>query len=264
LVYLSYPGLSPQSALTTSSGNWVIPLHLARSEDLNNWFSEMPATGELAVQAGSLGTATAVISTQNDTPVPPLNLGQNYNFDQATPPPTVTNITSASRFSLDTATITINNPQNNEKITTPRPEFWGTAPANTKIILEVHSTAPLTQQITTTATGSWSWTPTDDLTLGDHTLSVSLPDGTKVSRNFTILAAGVEDLPAFTATPSGQTATPLPTVTAPPRTSKPATTAGIPQSGNLTPTFVLSMMGISLIIFGIIIYGRPFTLTPDR
>ena len=126
IIYLTYPNLSPQSALTTSSGNWVIPLHLARSENLTDWFNPSSATGQLSVQAGQLGTTTAVIDPQNDTPVPPLTLGKNYNFTQTLPTPTNPNPdspTQPGRFTLDTSstTIIIHNPQADEKISTRRP-----------------------------------------------------------------------------------------------------------------------------------------------
>ncbi|MFH1841149.1 MAG: Ig-like domain-containing protein [Candidatus Shapirobacteria bacterium] len=260
LVYLSYPDLSPQSALTTSSGNWAISLHLTRSENLQNWFSDTPNLGEIFVQAGSLGSATAAITSQNDTPVPPITLGQQHDFRQVSASPPPADRTEAapakSRFTLDTPSITIANPQADEKITTTRPEFWGTAPASTNLTLEINSPAVITQQLTTSPTGSWSWTPPADLAPGDHSLSIALPDGTEVIRRFVILAAGSEDLPAFTATPSGQTITASPTPSDSSRTTMPATTAGIPQSGNLTPTFIVSMLGIGLIILGLIVYGR--------
>ena len=76
----------------------------------------------------------------------------------------------------------------------------------------------------------------------------------KITRTFIVLASGESGLPAMTATPSGTaTPSPTPTSTTSGRTSMPSTTSGIPSSGYLTPTFIVFIMGFSLIFLGLFV-----------
>ena len=75
----------------------------------------------------------------------------------------------------------------------------------------------------------------------------------KITRMFTVLAAGEADgLPAFTATPA---ATISPTKIAT-RSSMPATESGILDVGVLTPTYVLSIVGLGLFVFGFLLRNK--------
>ena len=100
-------------------------------------------------------------------------------------------------------------------------------------------------------------------------MSVVSNDGSNVSRRFTVLAAEGE-MPAFTATRSGEasssptlspaptttpgvspTATPsiVPTIAS--RKAMPATEEGVPKPGHLTPTITFVILGIILIFTGL-------------
>ena len=67
------------------------------------------------------------------------------------------------------------------------------------------------------------------------------------------------DRPAYVSTPS---ATPTskskkPTPTIAPKKSVPATSSGIPKSGGLTPTVVIFMIGLTLVITGLFSTVKP-------
>ena len=80
-----------------------------------------------------------------------------------------------------------------------------------------------------------------------------------VSHTFMVLAAG-EEQPAFEATPSAEVSpsptpspTPTPTATPAAREAMPSTEEGVPEPGNLTPTFFVFIVGLILILTGFVV-----------
>jgi uncharacterized protein YxeA len=280
IVYLTLANASPLSTLTRSSGNWMIPLNLARSIDLSSWaaYDKEASVEEIFVQGGPAGTATAISVTKNDNPLPPITLGGNFDFRQAPPSPEPTSSfsssTSTSGFSLGnfptpTPVLKIINPSQGEEVSTPKPEIFGTGPGGETLTIIVESPETIQGKVVISQDGSWRWTPQTNLSPGPHTVTVRLPNGQQVSHSFVVLAAGDENTPSFTASPSAtlaptptltptpvptRTPTPTPTLTPTPviRSSLPSTEGGIPQSGELTPTFLFFTMGLSLIFLGIL------------
>lgn len=282
IVYLSLANAAPLSTLTKNTGSWMITLNNARAINLSSYltYDQETSTEEILVQGGAAGTATAVATTKNDSPMPTITLGESYDFRQAQVKESVvveeeTTPPEDSKFSLepvttppgtpaDTEELTITNPTEEEEVSTQRPEFFGTGPAGIEIEITIQSPTSYSATVTIDANGNWQWTPPKDLEPGKHTITAKYTDenGLKhlISHSFVILAAG-DETPSFEATPSGKaspspTATPSPTIspTATPSTRAgiPSTEGGIPESGNLTPTFFLFIMGIGLIGFGLI------------
>lgn len=269
IIYLSLANTTPLSALSKASGSWMIPLNLARSTDLSAFspYDRQASIEEIFVQVGNRGTATAVTTTRNDSPVPTITLGKNHDFRSeityaGTPSPTPT---SGSQFSppplaTPSYTLTIFNPKEGERINTQRPEFYGTGPAGENITIEVRSPGPASASAQIDSTGNWRWTPPANLEPGSHTVTIRLAKGTVLTRSFVVLAAGDSQIPAQTATESATTPSPTPspsptaTPTTPPgRVSLPSTQEGTPIPGNLTPTFYLFIMGLALLLLGLFI-----------
>lgn len=281
IVYLSLKNAIPQSTLSKASGSWYISLNSILANNLTSYvaYDLQASTEEIFVQGANLGTATAIAVTENDSPIPTITLGQTFDF-RTTPlaepqEPTLQPTIPQGRFPIGTtpspgeSQLTIINPDEDEEINTLKPEFLGTGPAGETLTIEIQSPETLSDQITIGENGAWNWTPPANLLPGEHTITVTLPDGRSISRLFTVLAAGNENSPSFTASPSATltpspapdlTATPSPTLTATPsptatpsgRTSIPSTEAGIPDSGNLTPTFLFSIIGTTLIGTGLL------------
>ncbi len=285
IVYLVLANANTLSTLTKSSGSWVIPLSIARSSDLSSYasYDRDASIEEIFAQGASLGTATAVSTTKYDSPLPNITLGQSFDFrkgkqGETSPTPTKTQSGgfSAQDFSGagSSSNLTITNPNQDERVNTQIPAIIGTGPAGEKVTIVINSEKAIEGQATIGADGSWSWTPPSDLAPGEHTVTVSLASGKKVSRKFVVLAAGDSDLPAFeassSATPTNMPtptttptpalnasptpttkALPTPTPTVPARTSRPSTDAGVPTSGHLTPTFLFFIMGTVLMLLGI-------------
>ncbi len=293
IVYLSLANASPTSTLSKASGSWVIPLNLIRSADLSDWanYDKEASIEEIFIQAGSLGTATVVATTKNDSPMPKITLGQSFDFrkiaevipeeekikmeNQATESSKFALEASPSASSTPAATadkeLKIINPEKDEKVNTQKPEILGTAPAGKTLTITVQSPATYSGTVKVDSQGNWKWSPPVNLEPGEHTVTVSYLDenGQKqtASHTFLVLAAGTNELPSIVATPSGS-ATPSPTPTASPssqtaspsptptsttsgRVSMPSTEGGVPDSGYLTPTFLIFIMGCSLIFLGL-------------
>jgi len=278
IVYLSLPGATSQSALVKASGYWVIPLNLARSEDLSSYaqYDKQATVEEILIQAGNQGTATAVATTKNDSPVSTITLGESHDFRTTAPLIEETEeATDSSGFTFEEiesptpatpspVEVTITSPSDEEEVNTQKPEIQGTGPAGEVLEITVESPQTYTDTIVVNADGSWDWTPPANLEPGEHTITITYEDEEgqeeTLSQTFVVLAAGDSDLPSLTATPSGTATpspTPSPTVSPSPsatpdgRVSMPSTEEGVPDSGYLTPTFLVFIMGLVLITFGL-------------
>jgi len=281
IVYLSMANTTPLSSMVKSDGSWIIPLSTARNLTLTSYssYDRSLQIEEIFVQGGNLGTTTVITTTKNDSPVPTLTLGQNYDFRQQafenspTPSPEPGGIpfsaetpTPAKRsgfsFELPISSpsptgnleqkLEILAPAEGEKINTSKPEFIGVAPPGEVLQIIVESETSLTGQVVIGENGRWTWSPPVDLSVGDHHVTVVLKNkngaAQKVTRSFTVLAAGQSEIPSFNATPSGQL-TIIPTLTSAPAT--PTAKPSQPPTGNLTNTLIFITIGLVFIIFGL-------------
>jgi len=290
IVYFYLAGAFPLSTITKNSGNWVIPLSLARSEDLSSWasYDKEASVEEIFVQGGPLGVSTAMAVTKYDSPLPLITLGQNFDFRQPLLTPTPTSVSSSSlpssgfsvgNFPTAVPSLNIINPSQGETINTLTPEILGTGPGGETLEIIIESPETIRGEVVISSDGSWRWTPPTNLSPGEHKVTVSLANGQKITHSFTVLAAGDENTPSFTASPSGSliptptptsvptpkiNQTPTPTLTPTPtflpektptpiiRTSVPSTESGMPKSGNLLPTLLFIIIGGGFIMLGVI------------
>lgn len=264
MVFSELPGGQRISSLVTSSGNWIIPLSTARDQQLVSWlpYDRSSTTYTLNVEGGVEGRADAVVTTAGDRPVPPIVLGQSYDFRQgresvgtASLRPTVvvsTNLIpsspeSAQQLSVSSFDVSplghvaqplvdvlLDNPvQDGEILQTSRPEFFGRGPSGVILEVIVESSEPMTGSVTIAQDGEWSFTLPNDLATGDHQLTVRWRDAQGVLQSLTrsFVVNAQESGPSFTATPSATPTFGLPTPT---MTLAPSVTA-VPTP---TPTIV--------------------------
>ncbi len=278
IVYAQLPGGQLLSALTSDSGNWVIPLSTSRIADLSGWLSYDRTATVYTIRAdgGGDGKATATVITGIDQPVPPIVLGQSYDFRQqnqerqatsdkrqATAGPTraaESNLRSLFNFEdlgpvtpVATGVTLLNPAEEGEKLSTFKPELFGEGPKGTEINIKVESPETITGNTLVEDDGRWKFAIPTDLAPGKHTVTLTWTDAQgalqTLKRSFTVQAAGNE--PAFTASPSAvptKKLAPAPTLSA--KKVVTATTSGTPKSGGLTPSVMLAMMGVLLIISG--------------
>ncbi|MEK9200958.1 MAG: fibronectin type III domain-containing protein [Patescibacteria group bacterium] len=87
LVYLSMLGAAPRSALVKSSGSWVIPLSTTRNINLDDYVQYDKESGVLELTAldGQGGVSVVTTTTNEDSPLTLIVLGENNNQATATP-----------------------------------------------------------------------------------------------------------------------------------------------------------------------------------
>jgi len=206
--------------------------------------------------------ATAITNTANDHPVPPITIGQSYDFSakpQLSPPlkpsPNPLPIPTVSTFQK----ISVSNPKEGEILTNTKPEFRGLGPAQKEIRLKLESPTAYSAEIRTDPNGSWNWTPPQNLEPGEHTITLEYTDENNqpksLVRHFIVQAMEVV---SPTPTPITPLPTISPTVSATPSPTSSAKKAIATQSaqvtsGNLTPLLFLVIVGISFIGLSLII-----------
>jgi hypothetical protein len=254
IIYFSVPGASPLSALLTSSGDWNITLATSFNESLTDYFSSPSNTEENVIVINNNQTQTQVVcNTNHNNPVPDITIGQN-NFSAPSPVvelPQASLLDKEYNFS-DSTSLTISNPQNNETLSTKRPDFFGTAKPGSDLKIEVHSSVAVNDAVTTDEDGSWDWSPSQDLSPGEHTITITDESSNTISKKFIVLAA--ESNTSFTASSS---ATPTQKPTATPTsipTSIPSTSSGIPKTGNTAPTEIIIILSLISMSFAFIYY----------
>lgn len=249
--------------------------------------NETKSLVEISVNAGSGGLSSAQIFPKSAKPVPPIILGQIHDFrnapsSEAGNQPTASiefpeNSSPSSGFKVgekastpSASSVTLDSIDQGEVVSTDKPEFFGEGPAGTKISIKVESEA-VTDELTVGKDGSWKWSIPASLEVGTHKVTITWKDKAGIIRTLTrTFIVQASEGPAFESTPSASptspsatkapspspsasaSATPKASPTATPKASASATAsataAPIPETGSLTPTIVLFMMGISLLL----------------
>lgn len=263
LVFWEIEGTTPISTITSNEGNYVAPIGPTNADNLVT----------ITAQAGPEGVARAEIYYRAIKNVPPLVLGQIHDFKNLTGDEVADNsipeadiqvpvatpqttdgpepVLSLNSFIADetlnqttTATVTLDSLDEGETISKTRPEFFGTAPAQTKITVTLESEMQ-TEDITSSLSGKWSWSPDKAIAEGPHKITLSWQNTNGVlqtiTRNFVVSAA--EQNPGFVSTPSASLS-PEPDATLPPQ----------PESGVGTPFILLFGIALTFIVGGGYLY----------
>jgi hypothetical protein len=290
LVYITLGGGSLLSSVTSDSGSWVIPISQTRSQDLTGFIDidEKNTLMEISVNAGVDGVANAQIYPQSAKPVPAIILGETHDFKNL-PPSEISEIpqasiglpeesTPSSKFEVEeqtqvqtSQTVTLESLEEGEVVSSTKPEFFGEGPVGITISITVES-EPVTGSVRVSPVGDWNWSPPAGLSEGTHRVTISWRDAQGIlrtlTRTFVVQAA---EGPAFESTPSASltptptptpsptltpTPTPTPTVTGTPAATASPTISPVADSGSLTPTILLSIMGVSVIAFAFLVWKK--------
>lgn len=285
IVYVRVGNSNPLSTLLKPTGNWLVSLSFLTSPDFKGQLQIKPEDAEEIFVQGQRKTSKALTSLKNNTPVPPITLGKDYDF-RLTPPasPVITpppQPPAAFDFSLTS-------PASGAAIP-GQPFFRGTAVPGKAVQIQVESVTTFKGEVTADPNGNWVWQVPQDLPPGEHTITITSTDKQgdlqTIIRKFVVLGSGVQVAEA--ATPSAAptlalppspsptpTPRPLPSATptlAPTPTSTPtprpsplptptltpiitpkATSTPIPESGDLLLTLVLAFGGITFIATGLV------------
>jgi hypothetical protein len=271
------------STITGENGSWLLNISKSRTAGLNAYsaIDVNETIVDILAQAGT-NMATAKITPSAGRNTPAITLGSVNNFTGIATggeevPGALIDLpeeisAGESKFVLDNAsasasieeTVTLASVDEGETITTQEPEFFGEGPPGVTLTITVESD-PITESIDVSKSGDWQWSPPASLAPGEHKITVSWRDALGILRTLTrSFVVSASEGPAFESTPSASlsptptaspTATPTATATASPSATASATptTVPIPDSGTLTPTIVLFIMGVGLILLALAI-----------
>lgn len=270
IVYLTIDG-KILSATTSSAGSWIIPI--------STYLEGVSETSviEINVNAGPNGVAQAIIypSAVKETPI--ILLGKSYDFrtinktsESSLPKSNLSlpeSVQVSSRFetnkienSGEKSVVTLESINNGEIIMTTDPEFFGKGPTEASIEISVESELQ-TAVVATSKDGTWKWSPPTDLEPGEHTVTVKWIDvdgiARTITRNFVVSAS---EGPAFESTQSASLSSPKPSSTPVPTISPniAATSIPVPETGSLTPTVGLFIMGIVMLLTSVFVWKKEY------
>ena len=283
LVYVTLEGGQTLSTVSKRSGTWLIPLNLARTEDLTSF---LPVTDRMTetiiVRARGIETS-AMSDTLNDSPVPNMVPGKPYDFRKLNakapgqnlalvPTPQSQKPASAVLGTSSTKpanTVTLVIPAEGAALPTTLPLIQGTGIPGKTVSLIIGITNPIGDTTIVGADGLWSYTPKKPLSPGRQSVTMTTKNlqnkPVAITHMFTILKSGTQVLgeatPSATLTPTltlTPTATPSATVSATPTATPTSTLAAqpVPESGNQLPTIILLVLGAGLMIGGGIVFMK--------
>ncbi len=258
IVYLTPENGQVLSSLVTTSGSWVIPLHLARTSNLKEYLNASERIEESITVQTVDGDATAKTDTLNDNPVPAMVIGKNYDFRKIqAAAPTLAPIASAipavlGDVTVATGTVALIQPADGAALSTALPLFTGTGVPNHQILLIIGMTKPYTDTTTVEADGIWRYTPKTALSAGKQSVTITTTDSQNksvaITHLFEILKSGTQVL--GDATPS---ATIAPTITVDPTPTSTLAGEPIPKTGSPLPLLLLLLLGSGLLMSGLVI-----------
>lgn len=271
------------STFIKPDGSYTLSLTQLRANDLQKYVLLGPDE-KLAITINTpTQLSNAQIAAKQSNAIPKIVLSQNYDFT-VSPDPLTPIATESAKTASDSAQFPqeeIATPVTSPEITTPKadqqfkdaqPLFTGKALPSTDITITINSQKEISAQLQSDNTGKWEFRPPVSLDPGAHTITIESIDANgivqKISRAFTVNAAGSQFIePSISpVSPSPTTPPPvtptraeLPSPTPTPTMSPSPTmvlspTAAIPsQQGPINPTG--SSMIMNSIIGAIIAFG---------
>jgi len=260
LVYVKVSGAQELSTLINIDGTFTIPLNNLRNSTFDDLFT-IDANTIINIEIYSENLFSSVsVSPEEINPVPLITLSNNYDFSSPQDIPTSIPQSSESGTFPSFGSVSGNSgepkiltPGNDEEITDSRPTFEGTAQPNATIEIEIQSNENIQTQVTADSTGKWTYTPPDELSEGEHTITVTAKNKNGVlktiTQSFVVFAAAGEISP----TPSPMLSpTNIPSIS-------PAVTVQISPSPLIPPTgnssiVIATIVGIAAAFSGIVLF----------
>ncbi len=275
IIYLTIEGGQELSTLSKPSGNWIIPLNQARTEDLTSFLPIVERMNQSIQIFSGTQQATIVTDPLNDSPIPEVQMGKEYDFrrQQAKKPTNSTlalrPITPTIQVKTDTASlpiggavlgqtasknfiVSLTNPKKDSALATSLPLIQGTGIPGKFIGISIGLINPSHGSIQVSADGSWNFTPKKPLAPGKQSVTISTVDATgkavAITHIFELFKSGTQVLGDAT---SSASITVAPTISEVPISETPtdSTIAGNPPpvSGNQLPTLILLLLGFGLV-----------------
>lgn len=225
LVIWNSSGSQEITSLTKTDGTYVLPIGLARTQDLKSFINLKKDQAEtIAVISGNGEETSIKCISGHDRPLPDVKLGQSIDCQNRTEkssnqrndpstssarfkiPTRKSGSRTSSQVSTQSGSVQLNI-SSGQTVDTPFPVISGKAKPKQVIKIQVHSETPYSGTVVAGPDGSWSWTPPAGLSPGPHQVTITIvnADGTTqtVTRTFTVVA-DEPILPVTSGTPSAQ------------------------------------------------------------
>lgn len=226
--------------------------------------------------------SSVVIKSSDTHPVPVITLSKDYDFTQDTRQPVSSTSaifqTFPSNFTSKSATPEIISPKNEETFKDTKPQFFGTASEGATVKITIHSDEIIQNQVKADSYGKWSYRPSQPLSPGKHTITITTQDQSGITKNiektFIVFASGSQFVepsvspsnipsptttsrptqqPTLTPSPSPTLIPPTPTIILPSPTHMPISgTINLPTPGN-SAAIITTLKGIGITIAGLIL-----------
>ncbi len=194
-------------------------------------FANAIGEGENNVLIGTTGANVTLLNADGSQPTPgstPANNNQEQLGASPTATPSATPALSPTLEATDSAqatpsAVTIDSIQENEQVYTDKPTFSGKAPPGSTVTLTIYS-EPQTVVVTVDENGNWTYTPTEGLESGPHTVVALASDPTTGETQTTTVPFIVD-----------------------------ASGSGMPVSGDVNITILLIVAGLALFLTGALV-----------
>jgi len=280
LVCLEIPDAYPLTDITGNTGSFLIPLSNVWKKD-NTMLAVLPE--ETILTLYTTGTANELgsgkVLSKNDHPIPPITLGQSFDFIKSEAyqkpnpiQPAVLTTTPVLTGTAKSSALELNSPAG--VVNDTLPTFRGKGEPGQILDIQVQSEGDIKATVKVDQNGFWTWTPPSTLPPGEHTVTITAKDAAgniqKIVRNFQVLAAN-PIMPVSAGTPSATlkptlppiipTSTPIPTQILIPTvfipTSIPTAIPTVevtpyptPESGIDFPYYIFLCLGVGSILLG--------------
>jgi len=233
------------SVLTKADGSFVMPLNAIRAKDFQSYLTFQDNEVIKLLALTPIGRAAVSVLPSQISPVPPIIIGNTYDFTTSlapSPVPIASASATESSFPSFSATESgppkpqIISPDDKEGLSDNKPQFEGTAVPNAEVIIEINSETAITTTVVANKKGSWTYRPTTQLDPGEHSITIKTKDNNgiiqTITRSFTVFAEGSQFIePSIS--PANPPATPVPT-------KLPTPTATIAPTATIVPTATLA------------------------
>lgn len=275
IIILTPVGGQPLAALTQSSGSWIVSLNIARTIDGGAYLSLTEDRLDEEIVIDYPGPATSAFTdTLNDSPVPNIVIGKQYDFRREqgnnfektsflakSPNSSVLGVNISPTPLPAPSPLTITQPRSNAALPTDLPLFQGTGIPGNPVTLTIGITHPFSTSIKIDADGLWRFTPPKPLGAGKHSITASSKDKSgrpvALTHMFEIFKSGTQVLgdatPSATLSPQPSlTPTLTPILSDTPTPESTSDGQPMPVSGNELPTLIILISGFVLFTSGIL------------
>ncbi len=260
IIYATIEEAQVISTIVKEDGSYILPLNSLRNKDLSSYFMFAENTNIKMTIVGDGYSSNILLSLQQINPVPLITLSKNYDFTTSLEAKKASESGKLEKLPSFPASSTSKNGISSPSIASPKeenqsfsdlkPEFKGKAIPNEVVKIIINSENQIEDEVNADKYGNWYYRPKEELSPGDHTITIISKDAQgilrTITKSFTVYASGSTFSDSLSPTPTGlpsitltPTITPLPTTTVTPTpTTEPEVT--VSPTITITPIIALS------------------------